>query len=112
MKGIGDRIKCPQCHGRVQLLIGRLIQGADGREAYLACWSCMLHAMVRGDDVSHWARFREAPNGDADWIRHSRTHWTRIVDGDDLHYWPTTGKFRFRGETRTGDVEAFLRDVA
>lgn len=110
-KGIVDRIPCPSCNAQLQLLIGRLLQSADGRECYLVCWACRSKSLVVGDGVDdRWTTVTEAPSGD-DWIKHSRTHWTRILDNDELHYWPTTGRYRFRGETEKGDVEAFIKSV-
>lgn len=109
MKGIVSRIGCPSCSAQPQLLIGRLLQGADGRECYLVCWQCRLKGLVNGDRVvGPWSPVTEAPSGD-DWVKHSRSHWTRILDNDELHYWPTTGRYRYRGQTMQGDVEAFIQ---
>ena len=43
------------------------------------------------------------------WTIHCKTHWYRELCGDRLDYWPSVSKFRWRGETRVGDVMRFIR---
>lgn len=42
------------------------------------------------------------------WKRHTPIHWTILIDGDRVDYWPTAAKYRFLGVTRLGHpVELF-----
>jgi hypothetical protein len=79
------------------------------------------------DDYSglkHLAKFRkyarmEAVAGSelADaWTKRTPTYWTREVGGKTMHFWPSTGKFRYgngavkRG-TRIESVEAYIQAI-
>jgi hypothetical protein len=47
------------------------------------------------------------------WTLHSSVHWSRVLLGDRLDFWPSTKKFRWRNRTRIGDhqeVENFIRN--
>lgn len=44
------------------------------------------------------------------WTKHTDYHWSRTLCGDRLDYWPSRNRFRWRGKTRTGDVEGFIRN--
>ena len=39
---------------------------------------------------------------DGGWTKHTEYHWSRIVDGHRLDYWPSRKKYRFKGKTRRG----------
>lgn len=43
-----------------------------------------------------------------EWTRHSELHFSTLLDGDILEWWPSANKFRWRGETRMGDPELFM----
>lgn len=60
------------------------------------------------------ARFAAEANAadDGGWHKHSAHHWSRIVDGSRLDYWPTRKKFQYRGNVRRGDVYAIIRRAA
>lgn len=45
-----------------------------------------------------------------EWTRHTEHHFSTLLDGDVLAWWPSTQKFRYRGVTRLGDPEAFIED--
>lgn len=36
------------------------------------------------------------------WTRHTPYHWSRMLDADRMDYWPSTGKWRWRGKTYYG----------
>ena len=57
------------------------------------------------------ARFLIEANAadDGGWHKHSAHHWSRMVAGDRLDYWPTRKKYQFRGKVRRGDVYAVIR---
>lgn len=44
----------------------------------------------------------------AKWEKLTKWHWRTKVLGETLDYWPTKSKWRFRGETQTGDVQQFI----
>ena len=48
---------------------------------------------------------------DGEWTVHTPYHWSRMVDGKRLNYWPTKHKFMLDGweQAKTGDVAAWLR---
>ena len=46
---------------------------------------------------------------DGGWTKHTPHHWSRMLDGQRLDYWPSRRKFQFRGKVRRGDVMAFIR---
>jgi|18_taG_2_1085343.scaffolds.fasta_scaffold04962_7 hypothetical protein len=46
------------------------------------------------------------------WKKFTKWHWRTMVDGKPLDYWPSKGKWKFSGETQTGDVNRFIRDLA
>lgn len=51
-------------------------------------------------------------NDDGGWVKHTKWHWSRFVDGDKLDYWPSRNKFQFRNKVQRGDVYAFIKEVA
>jgi hypothetical protein len=47
-------------------------------------------------------------NDDGGWEKHTEFHWSRIVAGKKLDYWPSRKKFQYLGKVRRGDVLAFV----
>lgn len=45
---------------------------------------------------------------DGGWVRHTQYHWSRMVAGSRLDYWPSRKKFQFCGRVMRGDVLAFI----
>lgn len=45
---------------------------------------------------------------DGGWTVHTDFHWSRMVAGRRLDYWPSRKKFQYRGKVRRGDVMAFI----
>lgn len=64
---------------------------------------------MREADKERRERNLAAANPDG-WTIHCATHWSRDLCGDRLDYWPSRNKFRWRGKTRCGDVEGFIRN--
>lgn len=55
-------------------------------------------------------RDRLAAADSTGWEKYCDTHWHRSLNGETLHYWPSTGKFMFRGEVHKGeDVNDFIK---
>lgn len=52
------------------------------------------------------ARFLEEAkdprNNDGGWTKHTEYHWSRMVDGHRLDYWPSRKKWQYRGKVRRG----------
>jgi hypothetical protein len=42
------------------------------------------------------------------WNKHSEYHWSRIVNGKKLDYWPSTNKFQYAGKVMSGNVKEFI----
>jgi hypothetical protein len=45
---------------------------------------------------------------DGKWTKHTQFHWSRMVAGKKLDYWPSRRKFQYDGTVRRGDVLKFL----
>lgn len=65
-------------------------------------------------DVKAPIQFGNPPPGvNTEWIKHTPHHWTCLLCGDKLQYWPTKGKWMWRGtvyEPGDGDtVELFMQ---
>jgi hypothetical protein len=41
---------------------------------------------------------------DGGWTKHTEFHWSRMVNGERLDYWPSRKKFQYRGRCRVGFV--------
>ena len=39
---------------------------------------------------------------DGGWTKHTQWHWSRIVDGQRLDYWPSRKKFQYKGTIHRG----------
>lgn len=46
-----------------------------------------------------------------DWRIHTEHHWSVMVKGSQLDFWPSRKKFRYKGVTRRGDVEKFFESI-
>lgn len=44
-----------------------------------------------------------------DWEFHEPWHWSAMLDGARIDYWPTKRKWNHWGEIKTGDVVAYIR---
>lgn len=42
------------------------------------------------------------------WVKHHDTHWSCILLGDRLEYWPGPKRWRWRDKNSTGDVIQFI----
>jgi len=47
-----------------------------------------------------------------DWTRHTEYHWSRPLAGARMDYWPSTGKWRWRGKTYRGTPYDTARFIA
>ncbi len=48
-------------------------------------------------------------NDDGGWTKHTQYHWSRMVTGHKLDYWPSRKKFQYRGKVRRGDIYQFIK---
>lgn len=63
--------------------------------------------MRRANQVSRQQRLEAAdPTG---WKQHTQYHWSRMINGKQLDYWPSKSKFRYDNKTVTGDVDKFIK---
>jgi hypothetical protein len=52
------------------------------------------------------ARFLAQAHADNDggWTIHTDYHWSRMLNGHRLDYWPSRKKYQYRGKVKRGDV--------
>jgi len=43
------------------------------------------------------------------WTIHTFWHWSKMLNGNKLDYWPSKKKFMYRGKVKTGDVLEFIK---
>ncbi|RUR52734.1 hypothetical protein [Vreelandella populi] len=70
-----------------------------------------LGEIFRALDEHHKERKRKNlekadPTG---WTQHTEYHWSRMLNGKRLDYWPSTTRFMYQGKTHRGDVMGFIR---
>jgi hypothetical protein len=46
---------------------------------------------------------------DGGWTKHTQFHWSRLVDGERLDYWPSRKKFQWKGRVQRGNVMRIVR---
>lgn len=46
---------------------------------------------------------------DGGWTKHTEYHWSRIVGGERLDYWPSRKKYQWRGKVQRGGVMKIVR---
>lgn len=97
-------------------LIGELVfptQKDKHASEWFVCWECEIAQPTTAVWVSIKAKaVKKAKRGKLiNWMKHTNVHWQAYIGGDRLDYWPTKRKWRFRGETRTGDVEKFIKGL-
>ena len=39
---------------------------------------------------------------DGGWTKHTPWHWSRMVNGDRLNYWPSRKRWQYRGRVQRG----------
>lgn len=49
---------------------------------------------------------------DGGWTKHTQWHWSRMLNGERLDYWPSRKKYQYRGEVKRGDVMRIVRQAA
>lgn len=45
---------------------------------------------------------------DGGWTKHTEFHWSRMVGGHKLDFWPSRKKWQYRGKIHRGDVYQFI----
>ncbi len=45
------------------------------------------------------------------WTIHTKYHWSRIIKGKQLNYWPSKNKFQYDGIVMRGDVLEFIKTI-
>lgn len=97
-------MKCPKCGKACELMAGINIPGGDRKQYYWACWSNGLAAIAREP-------VKFAPMGQSRlvWRDCSPFHKQAVVSGQVVDWWPTRGKFRFKGQTHKGDPREHLK---
>lgn len=75
-----------------------------------------------GDVGDYWRDHREhvrekrAKNGKrgmplimSGWTQHTEYHFSGVLDGKRIDYWPTRNKFMLDGKVMYGDIDGFIR---
>ena len=45
---------------------------------------------------------------DGGWTKHTKYHWSRLLNGKRLDYWPSRKKWQYNGKVQRGNVQAFM----
>lgn len=69
-----------------------------------------------GDDFRALKEYRkkqrknnlESANSEG-WRIHTEYHWSRMLNGKRLDYWPSRNKFQYENKVMCGGVEGFIR---
>lgn len=48
-------------------------------------------------------------DNDGGWTVHTDYHWSRVVAGKRLDYWPSRKKYQYGGRVMRGDVYKFIK---
>jgi hypothetical protein len=48
---------------------------------------------------------------DGGWTKHTQWHWSRMVNGERLDYWPSRKKYQWRGKIQRGDVTRIIKST-
>lgn len=80
---------------------------------WFVCWSCEIAQPTVNVwvSVSAKAEPKAKKRKLVDWMKHTPYHWQTYIGGERLDYWPSKRKWRFRDETRKGDVEKFIKGL-
>lgn len=62
-------------------------------------------------DRAHFLAEAQAAD-DGGWTKHTQWHWSRMVNGERLDYWPSRKKYQYRGKVKRGDVMQIIRRAA
>ena len=49
---------------------------------------------------------------DGGWTKHTPTHWSRMLAGRKLQYWPGAAKWHYLGSTSRGDSTSLASFIA
>lgn len=69
-------------------------------------WDAMKAISKEKFDADRAKALAAAPD-DGKWKKHTPYHWSRMVDGERLDYWPSRKKWQFQGKVWRGDITKF-----
>lgn len=132
-----DDNPCPKCGKPCQLVAGINVPNGNRSKSYLVCWKCKMKketgltaewgklgkpAKNVEEDESMGAIFRDwksakqkrkaqnlAVADPTGWHKHTDHHWSRMVGGKKLDYWPSTRKWMYEGRVMHGNLDGFIR---
>lgn len=68
------------------------------------------------DDLKDYHRLRRESNlksanilDDGKWTKHTEYHWSRLLNGKRLDYWPSRNKFMYLSKVMTGNIQGFIK---
>lgn len=106
--GLTEVHRCPKCGKPSSLMAGVNVRGGDKDRRYLVCWKDKQVRMVATG--APWCQIGAEPIKEP-WAKHSNVHWSMVLQGETLDYWPTKRKWRHAGQMYSGDVEDYIRSV-
>lgn len=65
------------------------------------------HAKEKFDTDRANALDKAKSDDDGQWTKHTQWHWSRMVSGKRLDYWPSRKKWQYRGRVRRGLVPMY-----
>jgi hypothetical protein len=66
------------------------------------------HSKAKFDADRHRFLVEAINNDDGSWTKHTKFHWSRMLAGHKLSYWPSRKKWQYRGKVYRGDVLKFI----
>ena len=73
-------------------------------------WSAIKECAKSKFDADRQQFLNNAIAGDdGKWTKHTDFHWSRLVAGQRLDYWPSRKKFQYQGKVQRGDVMRFIK---
>lgn len=107
-----DSTACPKCGKACSLMAGVNVyrqHKAEHESMFLVCWDDEMALKVGGN--GSWESILQKSMRPPQWFRHTPYHWSMMIGGKKLDYWPTKKKWQWQGEVRKGDIDSFIRTL-
>jgi len=98
----------------IEFIAGALL-GACAATVIMAIFTVPTTDKLREENaILRKTAVAEPPAEDWQWTKHSKQHWTMILNGSTLQYWPLKKKWHWKGKTyeasiRAQSVENFIK---
>jgi len=75
-------------------------------------WDALKDRAKNKFDADRAVFFNQAlAKDDGGWTKHTQWHWSRMVNGERLDYWPSRKKYQWRGKIQRGDVTRIIKST-